>query len=307
MQHYDTIVIGAGPAGLTAGFYLALYGVKTTIFEEKIAGGYAAEIPVLENYPGCVEGMSGKDITDRMTAQCQKAGTEIRQFEKVIGLDYREEKHIVKTEKSDFSARAVIIASGRTPRILGVPGEDKFHGKGISHCAVCDGAFFRDKKVVVVGEDRRAAEVAIFLSKIAAQVVLVCGKDELCAEMILFKDLEKQNVEILVHKELKEIKGDVKVKSLILFDKVSGDSEEMDTDGIFVQLEGIPNSQIAKEIGIKVDKDGYVLVDDKGRTNVENIYAVGDVTASPSKLVITATAQAATAALSVLEHTMRRS
>jgi thioredoxin reductase (NADPH) len=307
MQYCDTIVIGAGPAGLTAGFYLALYGFHTIIFEEKIAGGYAAEIPVLENYPGCVEGISGKDITDRMTAQCQKAGTEIRQFEKVIGLDFCEEKPIVKTEKSDFSARAVIIASGRTPRMLGVPGEDQFHGKGISHCAVCDGAFFRDKKVVVVGEDRRAAEVAIFLSKIAAQVRLVCGKDELCAEMVLLKDLENHKVDILVQKKPKEIKGDVKVKSLVLFDKASGNTEEMDTDGIFVQLEGIPNSQIAKKIGIKVDKDGYILVDDKGRTNVENIYAVGDVTASSSKLVITATAQAATAALNVFEQTTRHS
>jgi thioredoxin reductase (NADPH) len=305
MQHHDIIVIGAGPAGLTAGFYLANYGFDTAIVEEKIPGGYAAEIPVLENYPGCVEGVSGKDMADRMVAQCKKAGTEIRQFEKVIGLRFEEKKHIVKTEKSDFSAQAVIIASGRYPRMLGVPGEDHFHGKGISHCAVCDGAFFRDKKVVVVGEDRRAAEVAIFLSKIAAQVKLVCGKEELCAEMILLEDLEKQKVEILVHKELKEIKGDVKVKSMVLFDKLSGNSKEMDTDGIFVQSEGIPNSQIANEIGIRVDKDGYILVNDRGRTNIENIYAVGDVTASPSKLVITATAQAATAALDVLEHINR--
>jgi len=306
MQNYDIIVIGAGPAGLTAGFYLGLYGLEAVILEEKIAGGYAAEIPSLENYPGCVEGISGKDIVDRMVAQCKKAGTEIRQFEKVIGLEFEKEKHIVKTDKSDFSAQAVIIASGRYPKMLGVPGEDQFHGKGISHCAVCDGAFFRDKKVVVVGEDRRAAEVAIFLSKIAAEVRLICGKEELCAEMILLEDLEKQKVEILVHKEIKEIKGDIKVKSLVLFDKVSGERDEMDTDGIFVQLEGVPNSQMAKEIGIKVDKDGYILVDDRGRTNIENIYAVGDVIASPTKLVITATAQAATAALNVLEHINRR-
>lgn len=306
MQHHDIIVIGAGPAGLTAGFYLALYGFDTIIFEEKIAGGYAAEIPSLENYPGCVEEMSGKDMVDRMVAQCKKAGTEIRQFERVIELDFGEKKHIVKTEKSNFLADAVIIASGRYPKMLGVPGEDEFHGKGISHCAVCDGAFFRDKRVVVVGEDRRAAEVAIFLSKIASHVKLVCGKEELCAERVLLEDLEKKKVEILGATELKEIKGDFKVKSTVLLDKATSDAKEIDADGIFVQLEGIPNSQIARDSGIKVDKDGYILVDDRGRTNIQKIYAIGDVIASPTKLVVTATAQAATAALDVLEHMDRR-
>jgi len=306
MQHQDIIVIGAGPAGLTAGFYLGLYGLDTVIFEEKIAGGYAAEIPSLENYPGCVEGMSGKDIVDRMVAQCKKAGTEIRQFERVIELSFKEKKHVVKTEKSEYSADAVIIASGRHPQMLGVPGEDHFHGKGISHCAVCDGAFFKDKKVVVVGEDRRAAEVAIFLSKIASQVKLICGKEELCAERVLLESLEEQKVEILGETEIKEIKGDMKVKSIVLLDKTTGDTKETDVDGIFVQLEGVPNSQLAKESGIKVDNEGYILVDDRGRTKIENIYAIGDVIASPTKLVVTASAQAATAALDVLKHIDKR-
>ena len=301
MQHRDIIVIGAGPAGLTAGFYLAHYGFDTIIFEEKMAGGYAAEIPLIENYPGCVEEMSGKEMVDRMIAQCKKAGAEIRQFEKVIGLNVEEEKPIVKTEKSDFSAEAIIIASGRSPRRLNIPGEDHFRGKGISHCAVCDGAFFRDKKVVVVGEDRRAAEVAIFLSKIASQVKLVCRKEEVCAEMILLEDLEKQKVEVLGGAALKEIKGDVKVKGVILLDKATGNTKEIDTDGVFVQLEGVPNSQIAKDSGIKVDNDGYILVGDKGRTNIDCVYAVGDITASPTKLVVTAVAQASMAALDVLE------
>lgn len=305
MEHRDTIVIGAGPAGLTAGFYLARYGLEAIIFEEKITGGYAAEIPILENYPGCVEGISGKDIVDRMLAQCKKAGAEIHQFEKVIGSDFKSDKPVVKTKKSDFSAEAVIIASGRYPRVLGVPGEDRFHGKGVSHCAVCDGAFFRGKKVVVVGEDRRAAGVAIFLSKLASQVKLVCGKEELCAEKILIEDLEKQKVEILGHAEIKEIKGDTKVGSVVLFDRATGETKEIDTDGIFLQLEGIPSSQLAREAGIEVDQAGYILVDGRGRTNIDGVYAVGDVIASPTKLVVTATAQAVTAALDVLEHIHR--
>jgi thioredoxin reductase (NADPH) len=306
MQHRDIIVIGAGPAGLAAGFYLAHYGIDTIIFDESIAGGYAAEIPVIENYPGCVGGMSGKDLVDRMVAQCKKAGAEIRQFEKVIELNFGEKKPVVKTEKSNFSTEAIIIASGRYPKMLGVPGEDHFKGKGVSHCAVCDGQFFRDKNVVVVGEDRRAAEVAIFLSKIASQVKLVCRKEELCAERVLLEDLEEQKVEILGEMDLKEIKGDMKVNSVVLLDKATGNAKEIDVDGVFVQLEGVPNSKTAKESGIKVDKDGYILVDDKGKTNIDNIYAIGDVIASPTKLVVTATAQAATAALDVLKRINRR-
>jgi thioredoxin reductase (NADPH) len=298
-------VIGAGPGGLTAGHYCSLYGLDTLILEEKIPGGYAAEIPFLENYPGCIEGISGKDLVDKMVQQCEKTGAEIHQFEKVIGLNFEGKKYIVKTEKSDYSAEAVIIASGRYPRVLGVPGESQFQGKGVSHCAVCDGVFFKEKKVMVIGEDRRAAEVAIFLSGLVSQVKLVCRKQKLCAEKILIEDLEKQKIEILGDMELKEIKGDVKVKSVILTHKRTGDTKEIDADGVFFQLEGIPNSQIAKESGIKVDKDGYILVNEKGKTNVDRVYAIGDITASPTKLVVTATAQAAVAALDLLEHIPR--
>lgn len=302
MEHRDIIVIGGGPAGLTAGIYLTQYGFNTIIFEEKIAGGYAAEVPLLENYPGYFKGISGKDLVDKMVQQCKEIGVEIHQFEKVIGLNFQGKKNIVKTEKSDYSAESVFIASGRYPRMLGVPGENRFAGKGVSHCAVCDGAFFKEKKVIVVGEDRRAIEIAIFLSGLASYVKMVCLKEKLCAEKILLKDLEKKKVEILGNVELKEIKGDIKVKSVVLFDKTTGDTEEIDTDGIFFQLEGIPNSKIAKESGIKVDKDGYILVYDRGRTNIDGVYAIGDVTSSPTKLVVTAVAQAAAAAFDVLEQ-----
>jgi len=306
MEHRDTVVIGAGPAGLTAGIYLVYYGFETVILEEKIAGGYAAEIPSLENYPGCIEGISGKDLVDTMVRQCKKTGAEIHQLEGVIGLNFDGQKAIVKTEKSDYSAEAVIIASGTCPGKLGIPGESQFRGKGVSHCAVCDGAFFKEKKVFVVGKNRRAAEVAIFLSGLTSHVKLVCGEEEVCAEKILLENLEKQKVEILVDTTLKEIKGDSKVKSVVLVDNSTGDTKEMDTDGIFLQLEGAPNNQRARESGIKVDKDGYILVNDRGRTNVDRVYAVGDITASPAKLVVTAVAQAATAALDVLEYVNKR-
>ena len=305
MQHRDIIVIGAGPAGLTAGIYLANYGFNTLIFEEKIPGGHAAEIPFLENYPGYSEGITGKDLVDKMTQHCKKNGAEIRQFEKVIELNLKSKKNTVKTEKSVYSAEAVIIASGRYSRALGVPGENQFHGKGVSYCAVCDGAFFKEKKVIIVGEDNRAAEVAIYLSGLASNTKLVCQKEKLCTEKILIEDLEKQKVEILRDMELKEIKGDINVKSVVLVDKETGETKEIDTDGVFFQLEGIPNSQIARESGIKVDEDGYIIVDDRGRTKIDGVYAIGDITISPTKLVVTAMAQAAAAAIDILEHINR--
>jgi len=302
MEHRDIIVIGAGPAGLTAGYYCSFYAFDTLIFEEKIPGGNAAEIAVLENYPGYSEGITGKDLVDKMVKQCKKAGAEIRQFEKVIELNLKSKKNTVKTEKSIYSADSIIIASGTYHRLIGVPGEKQFRGKGISYCAVCDGVFFKEKKVIIIGEGRRAAEVAIFLSRLASNAKLICQKERLCAEKILIENLEKQKVEILYGMELKEIKGDIKVKSVVLFNKETEETKEIDADGVFFQLEGIPNSQIARKSGIKVDKDGYIIVDDRGRTNIDGVYAIGDITISPIKLVVTAMAQAAVAAIDILEH-----
>jgi thioredoxin reductase (NADPH) len=305
MEHREIIVIGAGPAGLAAGIYSAYYGFKTVIFEEKIPGGYAAEIPFLENYPGCSEGITGKDLVDKMVEQCKKAGAEIHSLEKVIELNLGGRKNIVKTDKSVYTADAIIIASGRRTQILEVPGEKQFRGKGISYCAVCDGIFFKEKRVVVIGEGSRAAEVAIFLSGLASHVKLICQDKRLCAEKILIENLEKQKVEILYGMELKEIKGDINVKSVVLFNKETGKRKEIDTDGVFFQLGDIPNSQIARESGIKVDKDGYIIVDDKGRTEIDGIYAVGDITTWPTKLVVTAIAQAAVTAVDVSEYINR--
>ncbi|HDT14073.1 MAG TPA: FAD-binding protein [Candidatus Aminicenantes bacterium] len=305
MELRDAIVIGAGPAGLTAGANLARFGLKTTILEEKVAGGYAAEIPLLENYPGCVGGRTGKDIVDKMVQQCADAGTEIRQLEKVVGLIFGTQAHTVTSEKAVYAAPAILLASGRHIRTLGVPGEREFHGKGVSYCAVCDGFFFRDKDVFVVGNDSRAAEVALFLARSASRVKLVCQKERLCAEKILIDGCENQNIEILANMELVEIKGDAKVRSVVLADMVTRASREIDADGVFVQLEGVPNSDLARASGVKVDGDGYIIIDSKARTNIARVYAAGDVTVSPAKLIVSAVAQAIGAALDIVEHVHR--
>ena len=301
MEHQDLIIIGAGPAGLSAGIHAGYFGLKSLVFEENIPGGLAAEIPMLENYPGFSEGISGRSLIDKMVGQCKEAGVEINKFEKVTKLNLEGREKIVKTDKSKYTANAVVIASGRHPKMLGVPGENELRGKGVSYCAVCDGAFFKNRKVTVIGEGNPAAEVALYLAESASSVVLICLRPRLEAERILIKRLAGQKIEVLTNMEIREIKGDIKVKSVVLSDKKTGDTKAIETDGVFFQLEEIPNRQLAEQAGVKVDEKGYIIVNEKGRTNIDDVYAVGDVTNHPVKQVVTAVAQAAVAVNDVFE------
>ncbi|MFO7980310.1 MAG: FAD-dependent oxidoreductase [Candidatus Aminicenantes bacterium] len=302
MKQGDIMVIGAGPAGLGVCFYADYYGLNTVIFEEKNLGGEAAEIPFIDNYPGCNERMTGKELTDQMSQKCEENRGEIHQFEKVMELDLKGNQKIVKTEKGEYSTEYLIIASGTHPLVLDIPGVKQFKGRGVSYCAVCDGAFFKNKRVVVVGGNSRAAEVAVFLSGIASDTKLICHKNKLCSENILIKSLDNHDVEVIEGMELKEIKGEVNVKSIVLSDEETQTTKEIETDGVFFQMEGIPNSQIAKEAGIKLDDEGFIIVDQKNRTNIQNVYAAGDVTDCSVKLVSTAVSHAATAVLDIIDQ-----
>jgi len=302
MKQGDIMVIGAGPAGLSVCFYADYYGLDTVIFEEKNLGGEAAEIPFVDNYPGCNQKMTGKELTDQMIQKCEKNRAEIRQFEKVKELDLKGDQKIIRTEKGDYSSDYLVIASGTHQKVLGVPGESQWKGRGVSYCAVCDGAFFKNKRVVVVGGDSRAAEVAVFLSGIASDTKLICHGNRLCSENILIKSLDKKNVEVIEGMELEEIKGEVNVNSIVLSDKENKTFKEIETDGVFFQTEWIPNSQIAQQAGIKLDDEGYIIVDEKKRTNIKNVYAAGDVTDCEVKLVSTAVAHAAAVVLDILKQ-----
>lgn len=296
MESWDLIIIGAGPAGLTAGIYGARSGLKTLVLEEKTPGGAAAETPLVENYPGFSGGISGRDLVDKMVEHCRKAGAEIKQLERSIELNVKDERRIVKTDRATYSASAVIIASGCHYRELGVPGEKELRGRGISYCTLCDGPFFKGKKVIVIGGGNAAIVSAIYLANLASDVKLAHRGSQLRAEEALVKDLHAQKVNILWNRELKEVRGDVKVKSVVLFNSKTSKTRETDVDGVFIQVGEVPNSQIAKEAGIEVDKGGYVIVDNRQRTNVSGVYAAGDVTTSPVKQIGTAVGQAIIAA-----------
>jgi len=297
MEHWDLIVIGAGPAGLTAGIYGARSGLKTLVIEEKTPGGAAALTPFIENYPGFAEGISGQDLVQKMASHCRKVGATIQELEKVRRLNLKTKEKLVETDRAKHTASAIIIASGCEYRKLGVPGEEEFAGRGVSYCATCDGPFFKERKVLVVGGGNTAVVSAIFLANLASNVKLAHRRTQLRAEEALIKDLHAHKVEILWNTELKQIKGDVKVKSAVLFNNKTGETVEIDVAGVFVLVGEVPNSQVARESGVVVDKEGYIVVDERQRTNIEGVYAAGDVTINPVKQIGTAVGQGIVAAV----------
>ncbi|MGB9135100.1 MAG: thioredoxin-disulfide reductase [Candidatus Bathyarchaeia archaeon] len=295
MENWDLIIIGAGPAGLAAGIYSGRSGMKTLMIEEKMAGGETAVAPWIENYPG-FESISGAELAGKMVTHCRKFGAQINELEKVVSLDLGGERKLVKTEKDEYSSPAIIIATGTHHRLLNVPGEKDFQGRGVSYCALCDGAFFKGKKVIVVGGGNSAAMSARYLSNIAASVKLVHRREATRAEAASLGVLEKQKVGFLLNSEVKEIKGDSVVRSAVLQNNRTGEVEELEVDGVFVQVGEMPNTETAKRAGVAVDKDGFIVVDRHQRTSIPGVFAAGDATNGPVKQVGTAVGQAIVAA-----------
>jgi len=305
MESWDLIIIGGGAAGLAAGIYAARSGLKTLVLEEKMAGGTTADAPLVENYPG-FQSISGMELAQKMVAQCRGTGVIIREFEKVLSLDLNGEKKIVKTNRTVLETETVIIASGSRYREIGVPGEKEFLGRGVSYCGICDGPLFKAKRVLVVGGGNSALITALYIAGLASEVKVAHRRDAFRAEEALVKALnEKANIEILWNSEVKEIKGEKLVNKVTIFNRNTGETKELLVDGVFVQVGETPNSQLAKEAGVEVDKDGYVMIDIRQRTNIAGVYAAGDVTNHPVKQVGTAVGQGITAALEAYGYIRR--
>ena len=297
MEDLELVIIGAGAAGLAAGIYSVRSGLKTIVLEEKLAGGTAADAPIIENYPG-FPSVTGTELAQKMVAHAKSAGVTLNELEAVVSLDLKSEKKRVQTQKAVYEARAVIVATGSHYRQLGVPGEKEFRGRGVSYCGICDGPFFRGKSVLVVGGGNSAAMTTLYLSGIAAETKIVHRREAFRCEEALTQSLKNtKNVEILWNTEIKEIRGDKVVQKVILLDKNTGESRELPVNGVFVQVGEDPNSQIAKDAGVAVDEDDYIITDAQQRTNLEGVYAAGDVTNHPIKQVGTAVGQGITAAL----------
>ena len=297
MDDYDLVVVGAGAAGLAAGIYGVRSGLTTVVLEEKLAGGTTAVAPWVENYLG-FERINGVELAAKMVAHARSAGVKINEFERVHKMELKGESKRVYTERAVYEARAVIIASGAAYRHLGVPGENEFRGRGVSYCGLCDGPFFKNKRVIVVGGGNTALITALYLAHLGSDVKIVHRRDIFRAEDALIQDLKSmKNIEVLWSTEIKEIGGDKSVKKVVLFNKQRGETSEIPADGVFVQIGEDPNSQQAKEAGVAVDQDGFIIVDGLQHTNINGAYAAGDVSNHPVKQLGVAVGQGITAAV----------
>lgn len=296
---YDVAIIGAGPAGLTAGIYCARGGLDVILIENKGVGGQASTAHNIENYPGIKE-IGGFDLCYTMFQQCSSFGCKFV-YNEIAHCDLTA-KTIELSNGDTITARKIIIATGASSRPLGVENEGKFVGKGISYCATCDGMFFKGKTVAVIGGGNTAVEDALYLEKIAKKVYLVHRRDALRADEILAKRLKNSSVEVLWNKVVASVDGEDKIAQMALKGTKDNTLSALLVDGIFVAIGQTPNSSLFGTI--QKDSAGYILCDENMRTNINDIYAVGDVRAKSLKQVVTACADGAIAADDAIKSLM---
>lgn len=292
---YDLIVLGAGPAGMAACIYGARNGLDLICLEKGIAGGQAAEAPLVENYPG-FSAIKGAKLMEQMQQHAQRY-VAIKEGEEVKGLKKDKSGKIrVRTDDKEYVAKSVMFCTGSTHRKLGVKGEDTFFGRGVSYCATCDGFFFKGRDVLVAGGGNTAVMGAILLSDLGCKVRLIHRRDQLRAEDALQKQMFEKGVMVIWNSKVAEIKGDEKVQSVITKDTMTNKTSEIRTDGVFVQIGELPNSDLASKAGIDLTEGGFIPTDREHRTSISGFYAAGDVTGGIKQIVV-ACSQGATAAL----------
>ncbi|HHU63527.1 MAG TPA: thioredoxin-disulfide reductase [Clostridiales bacterium] len=293
---YDAAVIGAGPAGLTAGIYLARYGLKTVILEKMFAGGQASTTYEIENYPGFVDGIGGPELALRMEEQARKFGAEIK-YDEVKALTLKGDIKTITTAKDEeVTARGIILAMGAQPRELGLKNEGRLRGAGVSYCATCDGAFYKGKRVIVVGGGDTAVEDALFLSKLAAGVHLVHRRDELRAvKSLQQKMLSNDKVKIIWDSVVTEIIGEDRVTGVEIANKKTGRRFEMEVDGVFIAIGLVPNSSLVKGM-VKMTDEGYIITDENMWVGIDGVFAAGDIRQKPLRQVVTSASDGAVAA-----------
>ena len=300
----ELAIIGAGCAGYAAGIYAGRVGIDAVIFDKGIGGGLTVEAPKVENYPG-FKSISGMELMEKMKEHAEEYA-KFHFYEEVLELKKKKDGIVIKTAKKEYNVGAVIIATGTEHRKLNVKGEKKLQGKGVSYCATCDGFFFKDKDVVVIGGGNSAVIEAIFLKQIGCNVSIVHRRDELRAEKALENEAIEKGIEIIWNSVVEEIIGDDKVEGIKLKNVKTGKTQVKKIDGVFISIGEIPQSMLAKKIGVKTDENGYVITDNMQRTNVARIYAAGDVTGG-MRQIISACAQGARAALASTEVLGKRS
>lgn len=297
---YDTVIIGGGPAGLTAAVYCMRKGLKTAIVLKNI-GGQVAETAGVENYLG-YKYIDGTELANKFKEQVLQFGIDYSEGVGVTSIENQNEKIIKLEDGRELKTRTVIIATGKTWRKLGVPGEKEFQGKGVAYCSICDGPLFKNKTVAVVGGGNSGVEALIDLASIAQKVYLIQFLDKLTADDILIESLSNfDNIEYLYNSEVKQINGSVSVHSLVIEDRDSKEKKTINVNGVFIEIGMIPNSSFV-DSAVKLAENGEIPVNSKCETETEGIFAAGDVTTVPFKQIIIAGGEGAKAALSAYEY-----
>lgn len=296
IYEFDTVILGGGPAGLSAGIYMARSNSKTAIIDISMFGGQPSNYLELENYPGFPV-IGGYDLMEKFEEHADKFGIEKFPMQEIVSVDLVSNPKTVETKDGIFKSKAVIIACGAHPKKLGVKGEEEFLGRGVSYCAVCDGAFYQDKTVVVVGGGNTAVEEGMYLTKFAKKVYIVHRRDELRADRIIQKRAsENEKIEFVWNSIVKEIQGTDTVNNIVIENVNSGEISNIQADGIFPFIGFTPN---IKEINgqVKQDPNGFILTDETMQTSVEGVFAAGDVRKTPLRQVITAASDGAISAV----------
>ncbi|MBQ8803178.1 MAG: thioredoxin-disulfide reductase [Tyzzerella sp.] len=291
---YDVIIIGGGPGGYTAALYAARANLSTLVIEKMAPGGQMATTDIVENYPGFVDGINGFELGMQMKKGAERFGVKSKMAE-VKSVELSANPKVVKTAKDTFEAKTVILALGASPRELGLENERNLRGRGVSYCATCDGMFYRDKTVVIVGGGNTAVADAIFLAKICKKVYLVHRRDELRASKTYMEALENaENIEFVWSSEVVEIMAEQMVTGVKVKSRKDDSVREIACDGVFVAIGNVPNTDLIKG-QVELDEAGYVAADETTKTNIPGVFAVGDMRQKPLRQIVTAVADGAVA------------
>lgn len=305
MEEYDLVIIGGGPAGLTAGIYAGRQGMNAVILERMTGAGSGYMVPLMENYPG-FEVTSGKELLEKMRKQVEKH-IPIKNMEEVKEIRENSPGDIsLITSQGEYRAKSVIISTGSHHRRLNVPGEYEFLGRGVSYCATCDGPLFKEKSVVVVGGGNAAVQEAIYLNDLDCDVTIIHRRDELRAEKYLQNKLKGHEIPVIWDSVVEGINGEVVVNSVSILNRKTQEKKDLPTDGVFIAVGEEPLNKVAQSAGVELDKEGYIVTDKHQRTNLPGIYAAGDITGGIKQWVV-ACSEGAVAALIAFVEVMEES
>lgn len=304
-KELDLIIIGGGPAGLTAAMYAGRAKLKTLLLENKIIGGQVRNSYTIENYPG-FKTIQGGELADIFQAQAEEFGAVIDEFDLIENISLSDNEKIIETETYIYKPKAVIIATGASPRKLPIPKEDEFAGKGIHYCAVCDGAMYEGKRIGVVGGGNSALEEAVFLTKFAEKVYLIRRYDYFRGEQSLIDEVfNNPKIEVLLNEDLIEVKGNAFLECATIKNTKTGETTQLNVDAIFGYIGTEPKTESVKEY-IKLNEQGYIITDEDMQTNIKGVYAAGDVRDKKYRQITTAVSDGTIALLNAEKYILEK-